>query len=343
MGTEFFWFYDVILAAVLIGTVLLGFKKGFVRMLLSLVSIVIAFAAALIISGGVAGWVYDGFVQKPLEETISNTINETFGNNVIKQLSDVDMSVVRINGKKPAQLSLKPDDAGKITLNLNKLDLSKTGIGKIDLSVFGYDSKTDFSSLNLGTVQFYETDLKEHGIEKMLLSKVLAADIKNTDAVKAVSAVTDKVNETLPMLGISSDLVDQIDSTIVSDVILSVLESAENPGKSVLDNIVKPLVLIPIQTLIFTILFAVILFVLSLIIRATSIINKVPVLGKLNEVLGGVMGILQGVVVIFVIVIGVHLAVSISNNSLIFLNEMTINKSFAFSTVYNFPFLDFLK
>ena len=47
-------------------------------------------------------------------------------------------------------------------------------------------------------------------------------------------------------------------------------------------------------------------------------------------------------IIVFIVVIIAHMAVEMSNNTLIFLNDMTINKSYAFSWVYNFSFLDFL-
>ena len=61
-----------------------------------------------------------------------------------------------------------------------------------------------------------------------------------------------------------------------------------------------------------------------------------------GNVSGGVLGLVQGLIIVFIVVIIAHMAVALSNNTLIFLNEMTINKSYAFSWVYNFSFLDFL-
>ena len=55
MGTEFFWFYDVILAAILIGMMFIGAKKGFVRMVLRLCAFAASFVIALMISNGVSG------------------------------------------------------------------------------------------------------------------------------------------------------------------------------------------------------------------------------------------------------------------------------------------------
>lgn len=344
MGTEFFWFYDIIFAAIIIGIVLLGYKRGFVKMLLSLVATVTAFVIALVISGGVANWVYETFVYEPLEQGITSAIDDVLGESAVAELSKIDLEKVKVDGKKLDNINLKPDDAGKITINLNNIDLSKTGIDKIDLSGFGIDlNKMDLSSINLGTVQILESDLQKHDIEQIVVSKVLTDNITDSDISNEVKKIADKINEALPDLGISSDLLANIDTGFLNDVILSVLESGGNPGKAILDNVIKPIVIIPIQTLIFILLFVIILVVLSIIIAATAVVNKIPLIGGLNKFLGGVLGIIHGLIVVFIVVILLHLAVTLTGNSLIFLNEMTIEKSYLFSYVYNFSFLDFMK
>ena len=98
MGTEFFWFYDVILAALLIGMMFIGAKKGLVRMVLRLCAFAASFVIALMISNGVSGWIYDSFISKPLEQTISTSINEALGDNVVTQLGKIDMEKAKING-----------------------------------------------------------------------------------------------------------------------------------------------------------------------------------------------------------------------------------------------------
>ena len=344
MGTEFFWFYDVILAAVLAGLIFVGAKRGFIRMVLSLAAIIVSFVLALLISDGVASWIYDGFISKPLEQTISETVNDALGDNVVTQLGKVEMDKAKVNGKTLDKLmEQKPDNAGKITVDLSNVDLSKTGISKIDLSSIGLDSsEVDYSHINLGVVQIYENDVEKHGIENVLLTEVLAQNIKNSEVADSVNELIEQVAESVPALGLEGKTIEDIDNGMVNKIVISVVESSGNPGKAVLDNVAKPIVLVPVRTIVFIILFFLILIVLSVIIKATSIVNKLPLIGKLNSLLGGVLGLVEGLVILFIIVIVAHMATAVTNNTLIFLNEMTINKSFAFSWVYNFSFLDFL-
>lgn len=342
MGTNFYWFYDVILIAILIGMVFLGAKKGFVRMVLSLAAFAISFVLAFAVSDMISVAIYDNVVSKPLEDYISTTVNDALGDTVITQIGKVDTDKVKINGEAINDIEFKSDEAGKITINLSDVDLSKTGIGEVDLSAFGIDNSYDFSSLDLGTVQIYESDLKEHKSGDLIVSSLLSENIADSDIADTVEEILSAVSEKVPSLGLKDADIEQMSTSVVNDVMISIVESSDNPGKALLDNLVKPIVLVPLRTIIFIVLFVIIMILLSLIVRFTSIINKIPFIGSLNSFLGGVLGLVQGVLVIFVIVLVLNMATSMTDNSLIFLNEMTINKSFLFSNIYNFSFLDFL-
>ena len=191
-------------------------------------------------------------------------------------------------------------------------------------------------------MQIHESDIEKYGIENMILTEVLAQNIKNSEVADSVNKIIDKIGETVPALDLKGKTIDDIDGGTINSVVVSVVQSSGNPGKAVLDNVAKPVVLVPLRTIIFVVLFILIFIILSIVIKATSVINKLPLIGKLNSLLGGVAGLLQGLVIVFIVVIIAHMAVELTNNTLIFLNDMTINKSFAFSKIYNFSFLDFL-
>ena len=321
MGTEFFWFYDFILAAILICMMFIGAKKGFVRMVLSLCAFAASFVIALMISNGVSGWIYDSFISKPLEQTISTSINDALGDNVVTQIGKIDMEKAKINGKSIDSLELKADKAGKVTVNLGNVNLSSTGISKVDLTSFGVDKNIDYSNINLGSVQIYESDIEKYGIENMILTEVLAQNIKNSEVADSVNEIIDKIGETVPALDLKGKTIDDIDGGTINSVVVSVVQSSGNPGKAVLDNVAKPVVLVPLRTIIFVVLFILIFIILSIVIKATSVINKLPLIGKLNSLLGGVAGLLQGLVIVFIVVIIAHMAVELTNNTLIFLND----------------------
>ena len=101
----------------------------------------------------------------------------------------------KINGKSIDSLELKADKAGKVTVNLGNVNLSNTGISKVDLTSFGVDKNIDYSNIDLGSVQIYESDIEKYGIENMILTEVLAQNIKNSAIADSVNEIIDKVGE----------------------------------------------------------------------------------------------------------------------------------------------------
>ena len=240
MGTEFFWFYDFILAAILICMMFIGTKKGFVRMVLSLCAFAASFVIALMISNGVSGWIYDSFISKPLEQTISTSINDALGDNVVTQIGKIDMEKAKINGKSIDSLELKADKAGKVTVNLGNVNLSNTGISKVDLTSFGVDKNVDYSNINLGSVQIYESDIEKYGIENMILTEVLAQNIKNSihnmniHLEKTLGEVDHLSDETKAMLDARNDVDKSLNQLDASNQ--DVMTEVENIQKQTQQN-----------------------------------------------------------------------------------------------------------
>ena len=200
------------------------------------------------------------------DRTISTSINDALGDNVVTQLGKIDMEKAKINGKSIDSLELKADKAGKVTVNLGNVNLSNTGISKVDLTSFGVDKNIDYSNINLGSVQIYESDIEKYGIENMILTEVLAQNIKNSDIADSVNEIIDKVGETVPALDLKGKTIEDLDSGTINSVVVSVVQSSGNPGKAVLDNVAKPIVLVPLRTIIFVVLFILIFIILSILI-----------------------------------------------------------------------------
>ena len=344
MGTQFFWAYDILFAAVVIGIVFKCWKKGFVATLLGFISIFAAFIGALWLSDGLSSWVYSSFIETPVEQQINEQVTPYLGDNIITDLQAVDTSKIKVNGKTLDEINLTPDSAGKATLDLSKVDFSSTGIDGIDLSAFGFNGELDLSEVKVGTVQFTQSELENNDLGKLIFSKALASTAQNSSVYEMFEDVANSFSEVLPgVMGQFSDSVSSGDNTALSDVALALLNVNTDVGSSITDCIVKPVVMIPLRTLIFAIIFAIIMIVLSIIIRATKIINKIPVVGAVNGFFGGVLGVAEAFISVCLICIVVQVIIALTGNELIFLNTMTIDKTYVFKYFYNFQFLDFLK
>lgn len=349
MGTAFFWFYDIVILAIIIGIIFKCARKGFVATLLGMVSLVVAFIASWFLSEVISVAVYNNIVRKPLEDKITSSLSDVMENTTGESLSKIDVSKILVNGKPISELNLTPDNAGKINIDLSSLDCSATGISEVDLSMFGIDSQTtDFSAIDAGNIQITEAELEKNSVGTLILANSLASKAQDggNDFLNVVSGISDLVSQTLPKVmpdglttPISSD-----NNTVVKDIILIIMSSnSENVGQAVLNNFVAPLILAPMRVIIFALLFIIIMIVLGIVVKCTKMINKIPVLGKFNQAGGALLGIAEGAIVVFIVALGIQLIVTVSGNSLMVLNDMTIEKTFIFKYIYNFEFLNLLR
>ena len=345
MGTQFFWFFDIVLVAIAVGTIVKAARKGFVASIVGFVAIFVSFIIAFPLSDTISAAVYDNIIEDALVTEMNNTIGESIDSSVVAQLDKIEMSKATLNGYKLSDITLTPDSAGRINLDLSALNLSETGISDMDLSVFGMDSKTvDYSSINLGTVQISQSELEQYGIETMILANLLTNKISTGTLYGNIcSAVEQMANSVPQLMGDFSQSINAGDQSAIKSIVLSIIEAeADDFAESILDNTVKPVLLVPVRALIFFVLFALLMFVLNLVVKALKIVNKIPVLGGLNVLLGIVLGTVEAVITIFIVCIGVQVVVTLTNNSLIFLNTMTIDQTVLFRYVYYFDFLNFL-
>ncbi len=345
MGTQFFWFFDIVIVVLAFVFIFKGIKRGFVAEIAALVSLVVAFAVSLPLSGTLANAIYESVIKDAVSDEINNQIGSVLENSVIEKLQNLDMSSAKVNNRDLSELVSKPDSAGKISVDLSNLDLSGTGLKNIDLEAFGIDSKTfDYSAVNLGTVVMSADDVNNYGLETMVLSTLLSDNMVNGTAYGSICGAVEEMAESVPFLmeGVSESVTSG-DRTIIQDIVLSVLDTkSEDFAKSITDNMIKPILLVPVRALIFVILFIIINIVLCLIVKMLKGVNKIPLVGGVNKLLGAVAGAVEGIIVIFLVCIFINVVINLTDNGLIFLNTMTIDETMIFKKIYYFEFLDFL-
>lgn len=151
------------------------------------------------------------------------------------------------------------------------------------------------------------------------------------------SELTSAITEALP-----SDFADALFSAVQSsaDTVEKVLQACVDPDKEnaaevIEDAFVNDILILLIKCALFFLLFVVLSFVFKLIIAATGLVNKIPVAGKLNRVLGGVFGMLKGGVALVIIAIIVAAAVSVLGTKYSLVSESTVNNSLVFKYFYS--------
>ena len=81
MGTQLWWFYDVVAVAIVIVTVFINAKRGAVKALASLISSILAVTIALALSSGLSGTIYKVAVRDTINDKLTKSLleNETTG------------------------------------------------------------------------------------------------------------------------------------------------------------------------------------------------------------------------------------------------------------------------
>ena len=95
-----------------------------------------------------------------------------------------------------------------------------------------------------------------------------------------------------------------------------------------------------VQSWLKVIIFIVLIFVFSLLIRlalkATSILNHLPLANGVNRFFGILIGLTKGILIIGIVSIVFHLLIDSSGDSLTKINTEIIDKSYVFKHIYDF-------
>lgn len=344
MGTQFFWVFDIAILAIVAAFLFKGIRQGFIAAIVGAASLVLAFIVTLPLSAVISDAIYENLIKDAVAEEINNQIGSVVDATLIKDIKNVDMRKLKINGRELSSIDIQPDSVGKVSLDLSNLDMTDTGIENVDLSIFGLSDETiDYSSVNLGTIVMTSNDIDEYGVESIILATVLSDNISNSAAFSSISSAVEKMADAVPMLSGVADSLKSGEESVIRDVMVSIINTeTDDFARTITDDMVKPILLVPMRALIFLIIFAIIAITLTIVTNLLKVVNKIPLVGSANKALGAVAGAAEAVVVVFLVCIFIQVIVTLSGNSLIFLNTMTIDETFIFQKIYYFEFLDFL-
>lgn len=174
---------------------------------------------------------------------------------------------------------------------------------------------------------------KEKGsqIDKDALQKKFDTAISNNTVL---TSLKDKIPDSLykeieNYLGKSKDT--------MTDVVKALNNPSKEEGAKQLTEVsVKPMALMIIKIIVFIIVFA----ILMIIVRFASglisgTVKAVPLVGSANSFLGGVLGLIQGAVLVLVITFAIKLLVTLTSNDLLLFNTPTIEETHIFKLIYN--------
>lgn len=166
-------------------------------------------------------------------------------------------------------------------------------------------------------------------LEKHLIEKITASlgDMATTNA----SAFLEGLETSLQSLPAPLLSLMQLNSqSVVSVLSENIGESVDTLSLQLSENVLKPLTTTLVSAVLFIILFIVLLLIFKLLAKAFSKIKKVPVLGPVNTVLGVVFGVLNALVVLYVICVVLNLLIMFLGNSVPYISTETLQNSYIF-------------
>lgn len=343
MGQEFAFVFDIIIVAAAVGMTFVGVKKGFARVIIETLSIVIAFALAFFLSEPIANGIYSEFIEKNLEKTIDEKIGGAVEFVDVKPFGDTDLDFSKVKISDVPVGEIVPDYEGTsaAVMDLSDIDLSETGIEGLNLSLFGISEKTDFSSVNAKTAHFTMADIEKYGLGKLVTAQYLAACAVKTPVAATLDGMIGAVKNTLPMLFTDAGN-DALNVSSVRTIVLAMIDTKESAKTAVMDGIISPSCILIIRSVTVILLFIVFRLILGVVARVAGFINKIPVLGKVNALLGGVAGLCEAAVIIALFCVVTRLISSMFDGSVILFNDAAISSTFLFKNIYNIDFLSFL-
>lgn len=341
MGEKFSIVFDVAVIAILAVSAFVGLKRGFAKVVLGLVSTVVAFAVAMGLSSPIADAVYKSWIEKPIEEQLDETTNKLFGGLTLGNIADIDFEKVKINGVNVDEVKIDYAGTQKAVVDMSKIDLRSTGVTKADFEKLGITDDTSLGLLNAKTADLSKNDIENYGLGKLAVAQYISVNLVQRPEMKNLNVIVEKVGKFLPSLS-GSAVTDGISVSAVRAVTLKMFDTKGSFKSAVMDGIIAPNCTMLIRTIVFGILFLLTMLILRIVASVTSLINKIPVIGKVNAFLGFVLGLVEGIVAVFIVCLVTRLIVSLCGANSILFNDTAINSTFVFKLFYDFDFLNFL-
>lgn len=296
MGTQYSWFYDVIVAAIALVCIFIGSKKGVMKSVFAFVGIMIAVFLSYAISGTVSETISNGAVSDGnSKKLLKNVDTETFISDYTEYLEHMGYSIVVKEEKVEAIFQNKEEN--------------------IDEALAKY----------INNINGHPVDEKDALIEKIregyaviindLVSKSLSKYAAET-AAQQIRADSSGMQELLPMLMESDNLRPATDF--------------------IAENYIAPAYYTITRLISFIVMFVFIALLLVFSVNAYFGRREVAAIGVTSHVAGGIFGLITSIFIIFAVAVSVRIWAITGNNEMLFFNNDSVDRSYVFKYFYDF-------
>lgn len=297
MSTQFWWFFDVAAIALLLVTIFLSGKKGFSKAVVTAIGCILSVVIAFPTCGGVADFVYKSSVKQSNVKAIDKALE-----------------------KNSVQTKLKTYLEGLgYSIRIDEAILSDILTGDEDVYDALYKYVNNINGRTVDTKEIFDEKLTE-GFAKSV-SDILAQELTTYEA----KAAGDKIRSAEGQALLKTDI------KIICDP--NTTTAASRIESSYVAQASKDI----IRILSFVILVFVIMIIVKIIDKLINGEEKPDRISNeiTSHVLGGVMGLAEGVMLLFVAAAAVRACVIFGGDDMMLFNSETIDKTLAFKHIYN--------
>ena len=295
MGSQFWWFYDIVAAAVFLVCIFLAGKKGVRRGAIAAVGCVIALALALGISTGAADGVYQNTMRSSNIKKVAKVIRQDvflykYAAYLESLDANIDPSYDRLDAIFSSENKNYDEQLSKYINNINGRRL--------------YDDEETLRVVHEG----YAVVIGELVSQSM---NKYAAEV----AMKEIRKNPETMQELIPMIHFREE------------------GESVPPAKFITDNYTAP-AYVTIYKLAGLLIVFILAFLFTLYM-SYSIASKQEPSRPVEYIISGSTGIFTGAAIVFIIAAAVRLWAVLGSNEMLFFNNEVIDRSLIFKYFYN--------
>ncbi|MEG0898120.1 MAG: CvpA family protein [Oscillospiraceae bacterium] len=180
----------------------------------------------------------------------------------------------------------------------------------------------------IGSAFVYEVILKDN------ILALLAKNIGDITDSEILLAELSKAISSLPKFVVN--MLDFETGGFSYELSRMINESSESIATAVLNILIAPIVKTVLRVLLFIIIFILSRIVFKILSSVLKFVRKIPVIGAVDGLLGGAIGLVEGVFVMFLIVSITTFLIKITNNTIPYITAETIEQTNLFQKFISF-------
>lgn len=186
----------------------------------------------------------------------------------------------------------------------------------------------------------------------------IAGEIKNNGSSDEESAISTGMENSVTQNMLKALVGDAVSPDTLQDILSKVSGTERNvrnavdvflngdrgrTAETVEQLIIEPAVNMILSGVIWVVSMLILTVIAKTIANAFKGLNKVPIIGPVNVLCGGILGILEGAAVVYLAAQAVKLVCILTSDSLMFLNSQTVYKTYLFKYLYDFEIMSLIK